>query len=116
MSENEAEFQNISNEIIDSKAELQQQNVDAIEDPNFSYEGYQVVRGEYFAHLYEPSITFNRCKVSLNSACLKRLQDIEYVQILVNSEENKLAVRPCSGDEKDSFLWCTPKRKPKQIT
>lgn len=92
------------------------QNVDAIEDPKFSYEGYQVVRGEYFAHLYEPSITFNRCKVSLNSACLKRLQDVEYVQILVNSEENKLAVRPCSGDEKDSFLWCTPKRKPKQIT
>lgn len=91
-------------------------NIDAIEDINFSYDGYQVVRGEYFAHLYEPSITFNRCKVSLNTACLKRLPDIDYVQILVNSEENKLAVRPCSEDEKDSFLWCTQKRKPKQIT
>lgn len=91
-------------------------NIDAIEDINFSYDGYQVVRGEYFAHLYEPSITFNRCKVSLNTACLKRLPDIDYVQILVNSEENKLAVRPCGEDEKDSFLWCTQKRKPKQIT
>lgn len=90
--------------------------IDAIEDLNFSYEGYQVVRGEYFAHIYEPSITFNRCKVSLNTACIKRMPDIDYVQILVNSEENKLAVRPCSEDEKDSFLWCTQKRKPKQIT
>ena len=35
---------------------------------------------------------------------------------LVNSEEKKLAVRPCSGEEKDSFLWCTAKRKPKQIS
>lgn len=90
--------------------------IDAIEDLNFSYDGYQVVRGEYFAHIYEPSITFNRCKVSLNTACIKRLPDIDYVQILVNSEEKKLAVRPCSEDEKDSFLWCTQKRKPKQIT
>lgn len=92
------------------------QNIDVIDDPNFSFEGYQVVRGEFFAHIFEPSITFNKCKVSLNTACLKRLPDINYVQILVNSEENKLAVRPCSEDEKDSFLWCTPKRKPKQIT
>jgi hypothetical protein len=92
------------------------QSIDAIEDNNFSYEGYQVVRGEYFAHLYEPSITFNRCKVSLNTACLKRLPDVDYVQILVNSEERKLAVRPCREEEKDSFLWCTSKRKPKHIT
>ena len=92
------------------------QIIDAIEDNNFSYDGYQVVRGEYFAHIYEPSITFNRCKVSLNTASIKRLPDVDYVQILVNSEENKLAVRPCSEDEKDSFPWCTPKRKPKQIT
>lgn len=90
--------------------------IDAIEDVNFSYEGYQVVRGEYFAHLYEPSITFNQSKVYLNTACIKRLPDVNYVQILVNSEEKKLAVRPCGEDEKDSFLWCTPKRKPKQIT
>lgn len=91
-------------------------NIDAIEDINFSYDGYQVVRGEYFAHLYEPSISFSRSKISLNTACLKRFPSIDYVQILVNSEENKLAVRPCSEDEKDSFLWCTSKRKPKQIT
>lgn len=92
---------------------------DAIQDDNFSYDGYQVVRGEFFAHVYEPSITFNNCKVSLNTACLKRLPDVDYVQILVNKEDKKLAVRPSNEDEKDSFLWCTTnseKRKPKQIT
>lgn len=91
-------------------------DIDVIEDTSFSYDGYEVVRGEYFAHLYEPSITFNNSRVSLNTACLKRLPDIDFVQILINSEEKKLAVRPCSEDEKDSFLWCTPKRKPKHIT
>ena len=85
----------------------------------FSYNGYQVVRGEFFAHVFEPSITFNKCKVSLNTACINRLPDVDYVQILVNPENKKLAVRPSSENEKDSFLWCTArsaKRKPKQIT
>lgn len=86
----------------------------------FNYSGYQVVRGEFFSHLFEPSITFNNEKISVNSACINKLSDAEYVQILVNPTEKKLAVKPCSEDIKDSFCWVskTPngKRKPKTIT
>ena len=90
-----------------------------IQDDSFSYKGYQVVRGEFFAHMYEPSISFNQSKIYVNMGCLKRMQDVNYVQILVNSEEKKLVIRPAGEDEKDAFLWCTVKngvRKPKQIT
>lgn len=84
---------------------------ETINDSTFSYDGYQVVRGEFFAHLHEPSITFNNCKVSVNAACINKLPDINYVQILVNSNKMKLAIRPCGEDEKDSFLWCRVDRK-----
>ena len=90
-----------------------------IEEEPFSYDGYQVVRGEFFAHIYEPSITFNNCKVNVNTACLNRLPSVTYVQFLVNPEDKKMVVRPCSEDEKDSFRWCSEKngkKKPKQIT
>lgn len=92
--------------------------MEIIYDDNFSYDGYQVVRGEFFAHIYEPSFTFNNYKVSVNTACIKKLPEYDYVQILVNSDEKKLAVKPCKEDEKDSFRWCsaTGKRTPKQIT
>lgn len=30
---------------------------------DFDFEGYQVVRREFFAHTFEPSITFNNYKV-----------------------------------------------------
>ena len=33
--------------------------MEVIDDDSFSYDGYQVVRGEFFAHIYEPSFTFN---------------------------------------------------------
>ncbi len=88
------------------------------EDESFSYEGYQVVRGEFFAHVFEPSFTFSDSKIYVNTACIKKLPMFEYIQILVNPEEKKLAVRPCREEDKDSFRWCSAstKRSPKQIT
>ena len=65
-----------------------------IEDVAFSYDGYQVVRGEFFAHLFEPSVTLNNEKVSVNAACIRKLPQTDYVQFLVNPTEKKLAVKP----------------------
>ena len=87
--------------------------IEIIEDDSFSYAGYQVVRGEFFAHIFEPSFTFNSNKVAVNTACVKKLPEVEYVQILVNPETKMLVVRPCSEEEKDSsrryrvesFIW-----------
>lgn len=86
-------------------------------EETFSYDGYQVVRGEFFAHTFEPAITFCDSRVYVNTACLNRMPTVEYIQILINQRSKKLVVRPCKEDEKDSFRWCsnTGKRKPKQI-
>ena len=86
---------------------------------DFSYDGFQVVRREFFAHIFEPSITFNNCKVGFNTACINKLSGVEYVQFLVNPEKQVLAVRPCHEEDRDSFMWCSVKgnkRKPRQST
>ncbi|MDD3227835.1 MAG: hypothetical protein PHE09_01335 [Oscillospiraceae bacterium] len=85
----------------------------------FDYEGFQVVRREFFAHTNEPSITFNNYKVYVNAACLARFQTVDFVQVLVNSDSKILAIRPCGEEERDAFSWCVPgsgRRKPRQIT
>lgn len=93
-------------------------DIEIEQDADFSYAGYQVVRGEFFAHMFEPSFAFNNYKISVNTACIRKLPDVEFVQILVNSKDKKLAVRPCAESEKDSCRWCTngKKKGPKQIT
>lgn len=65
-------------------------------DGAFDYEGYQVVRREFFAHTAEPSVTFNNYKFYVNAACLRRFPNVDFVQILVNQERKILAIRPCS--------------------
>lgn len=89
------------------------------EDDSFSLDKFQVVRREFFSHISEPSITFNNYKIGLNSACIKRLPQIDYIQFLVNRQTRKLAIRPCLESDLHSFQWCTNsggKRKPRQVT
>ena len=88
-------------------------------DDDFDFEGFQVVRREFFAHQNEPAVTFNNCKIYVNSVCLKKFPQTDYVQVLINPETKVIALRPCSEYEKDSFAWCCEskgKRKPKQTT
>lgn len=92
--------------------------IDAGDD--FNFDDFQVVRREFFAHLREPSVSFNKCKFYVNSACLKRFPNTDYVQVMINRERQIMALRPCVEGTKDSFPWCSVdskgKRKPKQTT
>lgn len=85
-------------------------------DSSFNYDGYQVVRGEYFAHTLEPCVTFADCKIGFNKACIRKLPGIEYVQVLVNRRDRKLVIRPSSDDMKDSFTWLSASGNPRTIT
>ena len=88
-------------------------------DGEFNYDGYQVVRREFFAHTSEPSITLNDYRIYVNTACLNKLPLTDYVQVLINQTDKILAIQPCQEEERNSFAWCTSgngKRKPKQIS
>ena len=50
--------------------------IDVGED--FDFDGFQVVRREFFAHTREPSCTFNNCKFYVNAACLTKFPTSDY--------------------------------------
>ena len=51
---------------------------EVIEDGSFSYEGYEVVRGEFFSHIYEPSVSFKDC--------IHQLRDLEFIHIAAEND------------------------------
>lgn len=86
----------------------------------FNLDDFQVVRREFFAHINEPSITFNNYKFYVNTACLTKFPYAKYMEVLVDSEKKILALKPCQEWVRDSFLWCRVnkhgKREPKQTS
>ena len=80
---------------------------------------FEVTRGEFYSHTREPGFTLNDGKVQVNTACIRKMADVDYIQILINRETHKLAIRACGEED----LFCLPwvrvkdgKRYPRPIT
>ena len=104
-------------EYTDEKEIVDQKAIELAED--FSYDGYQVVRRELFAHLREPAVVIRRDSVTSNTACIAGLEDAVYIQILVNQDNKRMVVRKCEENDKDALRWCVAKpdkRKSRKMT
>ena len=104
-------------EYTDEKEIVDQKAIELAED--FSYDGYQVVRRELFAHLREPAVVIRRDSVTFNTACIAGLEDAVYIQILVNQDSKRMVVRKCEENDKDALRWCVAKpdkRKSRKMT
>lgn len=68
---------------------------------------YQLVRAEYFPSTERPSMTITNGKIRFNTACLKKFEDVEYVELLLNTVKNCIAIRPCEKDNPNAIHWGT---------
>ena len=104
MSETVLENRNENTENIEN---IDQKALELAQD--FSYDGFQVVRRELFAHLREPAVVIRRDSVTFNTACIAGLEDAVYIQILVNPENKRMVVRRCAENDNDALRWCIAK-------
>lgn len=90
-----------------------------IEETNLDLNEFEVARSEFFSDIREPAFVFNDGKIGVNTACIRRLPDVEYIQILINRNKQKLAIRACGEEDLFSIPWGRTKggkRFPRQIT
>lgn len=67
--------------------------------------GYEIVRSQFFSTREKPQLTIAKGQVRFNSVCLKKFESVEYVELLFNSVEKCLAVRPCAADKPTAIQW-----------
>ena len=87
-----------------------EQDAEKIDNPvetgsKFDLSGYEIVRAQFFSTRLNPAMTISQGKITFNTACMKKLKDVEYVEILLNSVENCIAVRPCEKDNVNAVKW-----------
>ena len=89
------------------------------ENVRMNPDDFEVVRIEFLAHTREPCFTFADGKIGVNTVCVRRFPEVEYVQVLINAQERKMAVRPALEEDIYSYPWASTKdgkRFPRQIT
>ena len=81
----------------------------------FDYDGYQVVRREFFSKANCPAVTFKYGSVTFNVRAIRKLDECSHIQILINSEKKSMIAKPCEEDEKDSLQWSKVDKRNKVV-
>jgi len=72
----------------------------------FSYDGYQIVRREMFAHQREPAVTIRNDSITFNTACIDGLEDVVYIHLMISEDERRMVIKKCNENDMDSLRWC----------
>lgn len=76
---------------------------------HFDLSGYQIARAQFFSTRQDPAMTISANRLTFNTACLKKFENVEYVELLFNSIEKCIAIRPCSAESVNAIRWGTVK-------
>jgi hypothetical protein len=67
--------------------------------------GGEIVRGEQFIDAYASCATFDDDTLRFSSACVRKFDGEEYVELLIHPIRKLLAVRPCEKEHKNAIRW-----------
>jgi len=73
--------------------------------PQLFMGGYKIVRADYFPSREQLNMTIENGKLRFNTACLKKFEDVEYVELLLNTVTNAIAIRPCDENNPNAIHW-----------
>ena len=65
-----------------------------------------MVRNQFTQIRYEgPTMTIGNDKISFNLFCMKKFENVGYIQLLLHPAERKIAIRPCREGDTHSIRW-----------
>ena len=74
-------------------------------DPN----RMKVVRKELFAGLRDPAVTIRDGNITFNTACINGLEEVVFVNLMIDEELGFLSVTGCDENDKNALRWCVAK-------
>lgn len=71
----------------------------------FNLPGYEVARIQEFANGDKAKMTLSNKWLRFNTSCIRKMPNVEYVEILLHPIDRLIAVRPCSENNPNAILW-----------
>lgn len=80
-------------------------HVKSRKDGKIYLDGFEIVRTQFFSMSEKPLMTISNGRITFNTNCLKKFEDVEYVELLFNSVERCIAIRPCDEGSPNAIRW-----------
>lgn len=81
--------------------------IETTNNTHFDLDGYEIVRAQFFSTRSDPAMTLSNGKIVFNTSCLRKFNNVEYVELLLNTVEKSIAIRPCEKENPNAIRWGT---------
>lgn len=74
-------------------------------DGDFDFRGFEIARSQFFDIKNKISVTFSFDTITFSTACIRKFDNHQYIELLVQPVQHLLAVRPCSKKSRNAIQW-----------
>ena len=71
----------------------------------FDYRGFEIAREQFFSTNDKLAVTISSDQLSFSRACLKKLEETQYIELLIHPIKKFLAVRKSDTSNRNSIRW-----------
>lgn len=72
---------------------------------DFDLRGFEITRSEFFETTRNPNVTFNHKKIKFSTACVRKFDKNNHIEMLINPISRKFAIRPTTADNRSSVVF-----------
>lgn len=72
---------------------------------DFDLRDFEITRSEFFETTRNPNVTFNHKKIKFSTACVRKFDKNNYIEMLINPISRKFAIRPTTADNRNAVVF-----------
>ena len=103
------DYINASNSVYDDAIELEEVLSEEIQveanDGDFDFRGFEVARSQFFETQNKVCVTFSNKSLIFSTAAIRKLNNSEYVELLLHPTKKQLVVRSATANSSNSIKW-----------
>ncbi|MCC8121974.1 MAG: recombinase family protein [Oscillospiraceae bacterium] len=78
---------------------------------DFDLRGYEIARSQFFDSVLKPCVTFSSNELKFGAECIRKMNNISFVEMLLHPDQHLLAVRPTTSQNRNAIRWAVLKEE-----
>jgi DNA invertase Pin-like site-specific DNA recombinase len=76
---------------------------------DFDLRGFEIARSQFFDTVRKICITFSADNIQFSVECIRKFNNVLYIEMLVHPNEHLFAIRPCTKETRNAVQWAASK-------
>ena len=100
------DYRAASSSVYDNTNEFQTSTFEIeAQSGEFDLRGYEIARSQFFDTRRRLCVTFSADNIQFSTECIRKFDNILYIEMLIHPGNHLFAIRPCTKETKNAVQW-----------